>query len=82
MKKIKTEQTKERNRTILSHMKSLVGSGGFRGGFLEMSTKFGMTVSQVKRVYSKMSSHLPIDKLGNPIGKDHWKIHTHEWWVE
>ena len=81
MKKIKTEQTKERNRTILSHMKSLKGTEKFKDGFLVLATKFVMTVSQVKRVYSKMSSHPPIDRLGNKIDKDHWKIHTHEWWV-
>lgn len=81
MKKEKSEQVKERNREILSQLNSNKGDK-FKDTIQSLMTKHGMTYKQVYRVYTKMSSHPKVDRLGNEIGKDHSKVHTKTWWIK
>ena len=81
MKKEKSEQVKERNREILSQLNSNKGDK-FKETIQSLMTKHSMTYKQVYRVYTKMGSHPKVDHLGNEIGKDHWKIHTKDWWIQ
>ena len=43
---------------------------------LARNSGYGYRFKQIYRIYSKLNSHPTIDKLGNPIDKDHWKVHT------
>jgi len=80
MKKEKSKQIKERNNFIFSQLKN-TNTDRFDIEVEELANKYNIEPKQVYRIHSKLNSHPTIDRLGDPIDKDHWKIHTKKWWV-
>ena len=80
MKKEKSSQIKQRNNFIFSQLKN-TNTDRFDIEVKELAKKYHIGTKQVYRIHSKLNTHPTIDRLGNVIGKDHWKIHTKSWWV-
>jgi len=81
MKKEKSQQIKERNNNIVSKLKESKGTEKYKITVQELMGGYGISIKQLNRINSKISSHPKEDILGNVIDKKHHLIHTKSWWV-
>jgi len=82
MKKEKSQRTKERNKMIVSELKKSRGTEKYKVTVQQLIKGWGISIKQLNRINSKLSSHPTEDILGNVIDKKHHLVHTKGWWIE